>query len=304
MAARKALPDGVFPVRHPYCVNYRLCAHCCEKARVRLVWVHRASCRARVAVLRIRGPTATRQPIAVYHHPNLYTDTPHTWQTRESQTMITPFKPDRGGIDFDALQRLVDWYVASGVDGLFALCLSSEMYQLSSDERLALVRAVVAAAAGRVPVVACGAFGGPIEEQAAEVRRIGKEVDAVVIVVSQLAAPGEPDDVWIANAQKLLDLTADDEIPLGLYECPLPYHRLLSADMLAWAAKTGRFAFHKDTCCAKGPISAKLAAVRAAGEESPFKFYNANVATLKFSLEEGGNGFSGISGVLLVLASC
>ena len=47
--------------------------------------------------------------------------------------------------------------------------------------------------------------------------------------------------------QKLLDLTGS--VRLGLYECPKPYHRLLSAEALAWAASTGRFYFHKDTCC-------------------------------------------------------
>jgi 4-hydroxy-tetrahydrodipicolinate synthase len=43
------------------------------------------------------------------------------------------------------------------------------------------------------------------------------------VVVNQMARVDEPDDVWRANVKKLLALTGD--IPLGLYECPKPYHR-------------------------------------------------------------------------------
>jgi 4-hydroxy-tetrahydrodipicolinate synthase len=53
----------------------------------------------------------------------------------------------------------------------------------------------------------------------------------------------DSDAVWRTNVQALLDLTPG--IPLGLYECPVPYHRLLSADTLAWCASTKRFRFHK-----------------------------------------------------------
>ena len=54
-------------------------------------------------------------------------------------TMITPFVADGSAIDWVVLDKLVDWYIASGVTGLFACCLSSEMYELSADERVELL---------------------------------------------------------------------------------------------------------------------------------------------------------------------
>ena len=33
---------------------------------------------------------------------------------------------------------MVEWYIACGCTGLFAVCLSSEMYNLTDDERLAV----------------------------------------------------------------------------------------------------------------------------------------------------------------------
>lgn len=222
----------------------------------------------------------------------------------------------------------VEWYIASGCTGLFTVCLSSEMYNLSNAERLALAQHVKDAAKGRVAVVACGTFGGPIAEQAAFVKEMGKVVDAVVIVASQLCKQSDDDSVWKEKAQELMDATPG--VPLGVYECPKPYHRLLSAELLGWVARTGRFLFHKDTCCDAAQITAKLKAVQGLGSTygsptlahvslvvvslvsfalgcsltrpatplndcRPFRFYNANVATLLHSLQQGGHGFSGIS---------
>jgi len=204
-------------------------------------------------------------------------------------TMITPFCDD-GSVDRGCLEALTEWYIASGCVGLFATCLSSEMYDLSEEERLELARIVKARANGRVPVVASGTFGGRIEEQAAFVNRMAKEVDAVVVITSNLATKDESDEVWLENAKQLLSLTT---CSLGFYECPVPYKRVLSPELLSWAAASGRFLFHKDTCCISEQIHAKVQAV-AAGR-SNFRFYNANVETLKFSNEIGGAGFSGIS---------
>ena len=63
---------------------------------------------------------------------------------------------------------------------------------------------------------------------------------------------------------------------------------VFSGTLLAWCASTGRFLFHKDTCCVTGPIKDKLAAIKALGPATSFSFYNANVATLRFSLQAGG----------------
>lgn len=205
--------------------------------------------------------------------------------------MITPFTKDGSGIDYETLDLLIEWYIASGVTGLFAVCQSSEMYNLSDEERLKLATHVMTKAAGRVPVVASGTFGGPIKEQAEFVNKMGSIVDAVVVLVNQLAAKDEEDQVWIANAKELISLTGS--VPLGLYECPQPYHRLLPASTLEWCAQTGRFLFHKDTCCKTKPIVDKINAVSSV-EGTSFRFYNANVATLRFSVLKGGSGFSGI----------
>ena len=94
-------------------------------------------------------------------------------------------------------------------------------------------------------------FEGGLEEQAGLMNEMGKYVDAVVIVTNQICGMDEvsicilqrvcalhwyvcriattsficyqSDEVWLDNVRKLMDLTGD--LPLGLYETPLPQVR-------------------------------------------------------------------------------
>jgi len=166
------------------------------------------------------------------------------------------------------------------------------MYHLTQQERLNLAQYVKQRVDNRVIVVASGTFGGTIESQADFVVQISKFCDAVVVLTCQLATKDQTDEIWIQNAQKLLDLTSN--VQLGLYECPEPYKRVLSPETLKWAAQSNRFFFHKDTCCSTDQIIKKIQAVKSISK-TPFRFYNANIATLSSSCEAGGDGFCGIS---------
>ncbi|XP_065842768.1 4-hydroxy-tetrahydrodipicolinate synthase-like [Oscarella lobularis] len=210
-------------------------------------------------------------------------------------TMITPFKDGAKTVDWEMVDSLAEWYVKSGSAGIFSVCLSSEFYQLTNDERLAIASRVHERVAGRVPVVASGTFGGPIEKQAEFMREMAKRVDAVVIVTNQLAGKDESDEKWLENAGKLLSLTGD--IPLGFYESPVPYLRLLTPKMLQWAVSSGRFYFHKDGSPNRNQLTAKIeaAASAAAPLNHAFSMYTAKAYLIKDCLDHGGCGFSGIS---------
>ena len=52
-------------------------------------------------------------------------------------TMITPYHKD-GTVDFETAERYVDWYYENGLDGIFAVCQSSEIFYLSLQERAEL----------------------------------------------------------------------------------------------------------------------------------------------------------------------
>lgn len=204
--------------------------------------------------------------------------------------MLTPFHDD-GRVDFDALTRLTEHYLNAGAAGLFATCLSSEMNELTPDERLAVTGHVVQMAAGRVPVVATGTFGGTLPEQADFVKKTADVgVQAVIVISSLLAGTEESDEVWMGAAQELLHQT--EGVPLGFYECPVPYKRLLSPEILGELVATGRVIYHKDTSLDLAQVRAKLAA----GRGYKFGLYDAYLPHAVESLRAGAAGLSCIQG--------
>lgn len=203
--------------------------------------------------------------------------------------MLTPYTLDNR-VDTQALERLTNWYIEQGVSGLFAVCQTSEMFFLSLEERELIARTVVRAAAGRVPVIASGHISDSEEKQAEELNRIAATgVDAVILITNRLAAQNEGDEVWLERLNRLL-ARVNPDIPLGFYECPYPYKRLLTPVLIKEVLKLNRFYFLKDTCCDLQQILEKQALIR----DTSLKLYNANTATLLPTLRSGVAGYSGI----------
>ena len=204
-------------------------------------------------------------------------------------TMITPFTDDNR-LDLDALAQMIDWYIRHEVAGLFAVCQSSEMFYLSLEERIELSRQCVTLAGGRVPVIASGHISDKLEDQIVELNAIAETgVRAVVLISNRLAAEEQGDDIWKNRCEAILK-ALPESLPLGVYECPYPYKRLMNPELLRWCNNTGRFVFLKDTCCDPEQIRARQAAVQG----TPFGLFNANSATLLETLEFGLAGYSGI----------
>ncbi len=204
--------------------------------------------------------------------------------------MLTPFSAT-GSIDYPALTQLTEFYLQAGAAGLFANCLSSEMFELSDAERIQIIKHVIEVVGGEVPVIATGTFGGPIEKQADFVKRVNDTgVKAVIVIASLLADEQESDAVFDDRVFDLLRQT--DAIPLGFYECPVPYKRLIKPTQLQQYVATGRVIYHKDTSLDLNQIKEKLALT--SGKE--FGLYDAYMAHAVQSLKAGSAGLSCIQG--------
>ena len=204
--------------------------------------------------------------------------------------MLTPFQSD-SSIDFSALSQLVDFYLDAGAGGFFANCLSSEMYHLSDAERLAITDHVVRRVTGKASVVATGSFGQSLEEKALFTRRMHDVgVDSVILISSHFVDREEDDTVLIRNLEALLELTGS--IPLGTYECPSPYKRVISPDVYSFLLETGRFFYHNDTTESMEAMAVKLKL----SKDSSFELYNAHSGTAVECLKAGAAGMSPISG--------
>ena len=92
--------------------------------------------------------------------------------------LVTPFD-DREEIVFEDIRRQVETAVAFGIAAVCLPAYASEFYKQSGRERLAVVRAAVASAAGRIPVV--GQSNHPSARQAANLARANEDAGADVI---------------------------------------------------------------------------------------------------------------------------
>lgn len=195
---------------------------------------------------------------------------------------LTPFKYS-SAIDFDAYEELIEFYINAGCSGIFAVCLSSELFHLSASERLELARFTLSLVDGRLPVVCSAYIGDSLrEKEQALADMLELEPDAVVILSNHL----DPNNL----AAEFLKITSEyPDANFGLYESPLPEKRLISVDELAECGNADNFIFLKDTCCDLESIIPKIEVLR----KRPAAIYDANLKNFPFSVKHGGHGYCG-----------
>lgn len=203
--------------------------------------------------------------------------------------MLTPLE-DNGNVDYLALEELINWYIEEGASGLFAVCQSSEMFYLSIDERKELTHFIKKISNGRVPVISSGHVSYSLRDQIHELNMIAEAgADAVILLSNRLATANESDEILIERLKQIMN-ELPENIPLGFYECPYPYKRVLSTKIVEFCVESGRFYFLKDTCCNIEEIKKKLEIMKG----SNMKLYNANTSTLLESMKYGAAGYSGV----------
>jgi 4-hydroxy-tetrahydrodipicolinate synthase len=255
---------------------------------------------AGVAGVTVVGGIGSRLIAQKNHSPNFHFDErdndhaagPFVSHKKFVPVMLTPYKKT-GEIDYNGLSRLIDFYQAAGAKGLFANCLSSEMYNLSEKERLDLTTHVVKHVNGKIPVVASGSFGNNFDEKAEFTKKIYHTgIHAVIMITSHFANKEDSDEILISNFGKFFDMTGN--IPMGTYECPSPYKRILTPTVFKYLLGSGRMLYHKDTTIIFEKVKEKIELVG----NNKLEFYDACVANTMYSLQAGAKGMSAISGNL------
>ncbi len=127
--------------------------------------------------------------------------------------LVTPFT--NGQVDFDALKKLVEWQIAEGSHGLVPVGTTGESPTLSHEEHEEVIEAVVAAAAGRVPVIAGAGSNNTTEaiRFMSHAARVG--ADAALVVTPYYNKPTQAG--LIAHFTALHDCC---ELPIIIYNIP------------------------------------------------------------------------------------
>ncbi len=163
----------------------------------------------------------------------------------------TPFRDD-GALDLASLERLIDFQVAAGVDGVAVLGFMGEAHKLSEAERRAVVEATVARAAGRlavwVGVRALGTAGCVEQAQSAQ------ELGASAVFVAPIAP--QSDAALYAHYRAVARAVT---IPLIVHDYPASFGISLSPELIARLANDGMAPYIK---LEDPPVLTKLSRVR------------------------------------------
>jgi 4-hydroxy-tetrahydrodipicolinate synthase len=122
---------------------------------------------------------------------------------------------DDGGVDYDALRRLIDWHVAEGTDCIGVVGTTGESPTVSVDEHCEIIRVSVEHAKGRVPIMA--GTGANSTSEAIELSRFAKQVGADC-ALSVVPYYNKPSQEGMYRHFKAVAEAVD--IPMVLYNVP------------------------------------------------------------------------------------
>ncbi len=154
--------------------------------------------------------------------------------------IITPFKD--GAVDFKSYERLIEHYLAFGIDGLFPLGTTGESPTLDAAETDELVERTVATVAGRVPVFV-GVGGNATAKVEKELKRLERHAfEGIVSVCPYYNRPSQ--DGLLAHFRAVAAATDRDVL---IYNIPYRTAVNLSNDSLLELAEVKNIAGVKDS---------------------------------------------------------
>lgn len=138
----------------------------------------------------------------------------------------TPFT-EAGAIDYDSADRLVEFYLERGVDGITILGMMGEAPKLSSEESLAFITHMMARVAGRVPVIVGVSNAGVIN--LAELSHAAMDKGAAGVMIAPPRGLGTDDKLYGYFSDCFEALGPD--VPVCFQDFPLSTGVSLSASL-------------------------------------------------------------------------
>ncbi|NQU24407.1 MAG: dihydrodipicolinate synthase family protein, partial [Candidatus Nealsonbacteria bacterium] len=172
--------------------------------------------------------------------------------------MVTPMTPDEE-IDFATLETFVNYLIDQGVHGLIPLGSTGEYYALSPQEREAVIKATLAAAAGRVPVLA-GANAGATREVVDYCKQAEQLGTAGVLLAAPYYSLPTPDELF----EHFRVVNESTGLPIMLYNYPGRTGVDMTPDLIVRLAQLDRVQYVKES---SGDITRFSEIIRRCGEK-------------------------------------
>ena len=154
--------------------------------------------------------------------------------------LVTPLKG--GKVDVEAIHRLVEMHVSGGTAAIVACGTTGEPATLTPDERELVIREVVAAARGRVPVI-CGTGSNCTQTVIDTERRYRSLGCAAQLVVTPYYNKTTQEGLY-AHFMAIAERT---ELPIVLYNVPGRTGLDIAPETIDRLAESGRFVALKES---------------------------------------------------------
>ncbi len=102
--------------------------------------------------------------------------------------VVTPMKAD-GALDFEALERLVEFHIENGTDAIIAVGTTGESPTLDFEEHVTVIRKVVESVKNRIPVIAGAGANSTSEALHLTQRAMAAGADACLLVTPYYNKP-------------------------------------------------------------------------------------------------------------------
>lgn len=193
--------------------------------------------------------------------------------------LVTPFK--NGEIDFQAYEKIIEWQIENGVNGLVTCGSTGESITLSFQEQSDLMKFAVGVVKGRVPVI--GGVGAVATKQAIQAGKSAIEagVDALLVLVPYYIKPTQ-EQIY----QFYHDISSALNFSIILYNNPGRCGVSMSVDTVVRLSKNRNFIGIKE---ADSDIT-RPTQYRNFIDREDFSILSGNSSTIAGFLAQGGHG--------------
>lgn len=130
--------------------------------------------------------------------------------------MVTPFE-ENGEVDYLAIEKLVEFYIESGIDGLFPLGTTGEMFKLTLAERKKIAEVIVKKVNKRIPVFIH--VGSLNMDEVIELAKHAEEIGATGIA-AVTPVYFKTDSCGLKQYYRKISKSVSEEFPIYLYNIP------------------------------------------------------------------------------------
>ena len=198
--------------------------------------------------------------------------------------LVTPML-ENGGLDFNALEALIEWHIESGTNGIVSVGTTGESATVSVPEHLEIINKTINFVDGRVPVIA--GTGGNSTQEAIELTQTAAELgaDYALLVTPYYNKPNQE-----GLFHHFIKIADSAEIPQILYNVPSRTACDLMPETVMRLANHQNIVGIKEALDSSERLSELIKISQSIADQKNFSVFSGDDPTFNSFMANGGDG--------------